>query len=65
MESWDSSNTEHRLSDHGETSKETLFNDQQSYPIYHNQSEMNVTHAARSKTTEMNINLKNNKFIFI
>jgi hypothetical protein len=35
MESWDSSNTDHRLSDNSEITKEILINDHQDASVLH------------------------------
>ena len=53
MESWDSSNTDHRLSDHSETAKEIVVTDHQQYPPYHNHSDSSATlQLPRSKSID-------------
>lgn len=52
MESWDSSNTDHRLSDHGDTSKDILITDHSSYSTFPNHSDASVLQLPRSKSAD-------------
>lgn len=47
MESWDSSNTDHRFSDNSEATKEIIVNDHQQYSNYQDPS--SIIHTSRSK----------------
>ena len=56
MESWDSSNADHRLSDHGEPTKDIVSHDHHTYATFPNHSDPSIIHLPRSKTLNSSIN---------
>ena len=53
MESWDSSNAEHRLTDHAEPTKDVISHDSQNYATFPNHSDSTATHLPRSKSSHV------------